>query len=140
MGFLRCHYCIFRTHIPEACPECKHSALWLGGTGTERVFSEIEKDFPWAKTVRWDFDTTRKKGAHGTIFQSIIKEGVDIVVGTRMVSQGLDLPGVTLVGVVDADGVLHRPDFRASERTFQLLVQTAGRSGRRGVRVIRRGS
>jgi primosomal protein N' (replication factor Y) len=130
---MRCHYCIFRTSPPGTCPQCKQKGLWMGGMGTERVFSEIEKEFPWAKAVRWDTDTARKKGAHAQIFEMIKTQGVDILVGTKMVSQGLDLPGVTLVGIVDADVALYRPDFRAGERTFQLLVQTSGRSGRRDV-------
>jgi len=130
---MRCHYCIFRTTPPEACPQCKQKGLWMGGMGTERVFSEIEKEFPWTKAVRWDTDTAGKKGAHAQILETVKTQGVDILVGTKMVSQGLDLPGVTLVGIVDADVALHRPDFRAGERTFQLLVQASGRSGRRDV-------
>jgi len=129
----RCHYCIYRAQPPKECPKCAHKSLWMGGTGTERVFSEIEKDFPWANVVRWDTDTAKKSGAHRMIFDSVQSKRADVVVGTKMVSQGLDLPGVTLVGIVDADVALHRPDFRAAERTFQLLVQASGRAGRRDV-------
>ena len=130
---MRCHYCVYRTDPPEACPQCREKGVWMGGAGTERLFAEIAREFPWAHAVRWDTDTAGKRGEHERIFESLKKEGIDILVGTKMVSQGLDLPGVTLVGIVDADTALYRPDFRASERTFQLLVQTAGRSGRRDV-------
>ena len=100
------------------------------GTGTEQVESAVHQLFPGARTLRWDRDTTRTKGAHWEIMEKIISYQADIIIGTQMLAKGLDLPLVTLVGVVLAESGLHLPDYRAAERTFQTLTQVAGRAGR----------
>jgi len=130
-GYLRCHYCNHARPEPGACPECG-GELQHFGAGTERVEEEVGRLFPRARVLRMDADTTARKGAHGRILAAFAAGEADILVGTQMVAKGLDLPGVTLVGVVSADQSLHMPDFRAAERTFQLLTQVAGRAGRGG--------
>src|SRR3970282_777854 len=100
------------------------------GTGTERVEQEVLKVFPNARTLRWDSETTRQKGAHDLLLSHFVSHRADILIGTQMLAKGLDLPLVTLVGVVSADTGLHVPDYRAAERTFQVLSQVAGRAGR----------
>jgi primosomal protein N' (replication factor Y) len=137
-GRLVCHYCNRRYPVPAACPECGSGRVRRVGLGTERVEEETHARFPEARTVRWDRDVTGGRGSHETILAKFLAHEADILIGTQMVAKGLDIPSVTLVGVVSADVALHLPDFRAGERTFQLLEQVAGRAGRgdRGGRVI----
>lgn len=127
---LRCHYCDYRQPVPNLCPKCKSSRIRYFGHGTQRLEEELAKFFPSNKIVRMDLDSTTRKGAHHRIYQELASGEVDILLGTQMVAKGLDLPRVTLVGVISADSTLNIPDFRAAERTFQLLTQVAGRAGR----------
>ncbi|MCX6361111.1 MAG: primosomal protein N' [Armatimonadetes bacterium] len=127
---LRCHHCDHGERLPVLCPECRGASLKGFGVGTERVEEEIQRLFPAASVARMDRDTTGRKGAHAEILGRFRSGEADILIGTQMVAKGLDFPGVTLVGVINADTTLHVPDFRASERTFQLLAQVAGRAGR----------
>jgi primosomal protein N' (replication factor Y) len=129
---LRCHYCDFQKKAPGLCPQCNGIQLQYRGTGTQRVEEELKMLFPSARIVRMDLDTTRRKGAHDQILRDFRDGEYDILLGTQMVAKGLDFPKVTLVGVISADTSLHLPDFRAAEKTFQLLTQVAGRSGRKG--------
>ena len=116
--------------MPEKCPNCGSSRIKQFGAGTQRVQAEVEQLYPKARTLRWDRDTTRGKGAHDTILSSFAAHEADVLIGTQMVAKGLDLPLVTLVGVVLADIGLNLPDYRSPERTFQVLSQVAGRAGR----------
>lgn len=127
---LRCHYCGHETHIPQSCPKCRGKHIADFGTGTERVEQEIHELFPNKTVVRMDVDTTRKKGSHQKILQKIEDGTADILLGTQMIAKGLDFPNITLVGVINADTSLYLPDFRAAERTFQLITQVSGRAGR----------
>jgi primosomal protein N' (replication factor Y) len=129
-GDLRCHYCGYRQDPPSTCPGCSSPEGVLLGFGTERVAEEVGTLFPHARVARFDRDTTSRKGEQRRILAAFHRGEVDVLVGTQMVAKGHDIPGVTLVGVVAADLGLHFPDFRASERTFQLLTQVAGRAGR----------
>ena len=127
---LTCHHCGYRRNMPGTCPRCKSGRIRAYGTGTERVESEVGKLLPNARTLRWDWETTRQKGAHHTILSHFANHRADVLIGTQMLAKGLDLPLVTLVGVVLADVGLNLPDYRAGERTFQVLAQVAGRAGR----------
>ncbi len=127
---LICHTCNHREAQPQQCPECKSTRIRYFGAGTQKIESELVALFPSVRTLRWDRDTTSGKGAHEIIMQRFSEHQADVLVGTQMIAKGLDLPLVTLVGVISADTSLHLPDFRASERTFQLLTQVAGRAGR----------
>ncbi len=127
---MRCHYCGYVVPKRKTCSTCGAETLRLGGTGTQRVEEDIAKAFPEAKIVRMDLDTTARKGAYQKILSSFASGEADILLGTQMVAKGLDFPRVTLVGVISADTSLNIPDFRSSERTFQLLTQVAGRAGR----------
>jgi len=127
---LHCHHCNYRRNIPRTCPACGSSRIRHLGTGTEQVESALQKLIPGIRTMRWDRDTTRTKGAHWKIMEEFSSHRADVLVGTQMLAKGLDLPLVTLVGVVLADTGLHLPDYRAAERTFQVLTQVAGRAGR----------
>ncbi len=129
-GNLRCHYCNFQARAPRLCPECGSRQVGYFGAGTQRVEKELQAALPEARVLRMDADTTTRKGSHQRILDTFAAGGADILVGTQMIAKGLDLPGVTLVGVINADITLHMPDFRAAERTFQLLAQVAGRTGR----------
>jgi primosomal protein N' (replication factor Y) len=129
-NILQCHYCGIVKHVPKACTNCGSLALKFFGTGTQRVEDELDYYFPSAKIERVDSDSINKKGKLGEILNSFRKGEINILVGTQMVSKGLDFSNVTLVGVVAAETSLWIPDFRADERTFQLLTQVAGRSGR----------
>jgi len=129
-GNLRCHYCNHSLTAPGVCPECGSRHVGYYGTGTQKVEEEIRMFFPGAGVLRMDGDTTSRKGSHGEILRAFREREADILLGTQMVAKGLDLPGVTLVGVINADTSLHMPDFRAAERTFQLITQVAGRAGR----------
>jgi primosomal protein N' (replication factor Y) len=135
---LVCHYCGRRTPPPSVCPICEQNRIRMLGIGTERVEQEAQRAFPDARTIRWDRDVTRGRDSHEAILSRFLSHEADVLVGTQMVAKGLDIPLVTLVGVVSADVALHIPDFRAGERAFQLLEQVSGRAGRgpRGGRVI----
>ncbi len=129
-GLLRCHYCNYTTDLPGQCPRCASRYIRHFGAGTQRVEEEARRFFPGARIVRMDSDSTSRKGSHERIFSAFRQGEADILIGTQMIAKGLDLPGITLVGVINADTTLHMPDFRAAERTFQLLTQVAGRAGR----------
>jgi primosomal protein N' len=127
---LRCHRCGFEQPEPQVCPQCNSRRIKFFGAGTQQVEQALIEQFPEARIVRWDADTAATPGAHDAILHRFMERHADIMVGTQMVAKGLDLPLVTLVGVVSADVGLALPDFRANERTFQLLTQVAGRAGR----------
>ncbi len=127
---LLCHYCGAKYKMITACTECGSKFLHYGGTGTERVVLELKQLFPSAKILRMDRDTTANKEGHLKILSAFAKKEADILVGTQMIAKGHDFPSVTLVGILDADASLHFSDFRSAERTFQLITQVAGRSGR----------
>ncbi len=129
-GRLHCHYCGYQQPILRSCPDCGSDRLRTQGVGTERLEAALEARFPDAKVGRMDRDTTSGRNAHARILQAFGQGKFDILVGTQMIAKGLDFPRVTLVGVVGADSGLYVPDFRSSERTFQLLTQVAGRAGR----------
>ena len=129
-GILRCHYCDYFMKIPSRCPSCQKEAIQSFGLGTERLEEEVLKCFPHARVRRMDSDITTRKGAFEKILKDLHDGEIDILVGTQMIAKGHDYPNVTLVGVVSADTALNIPDFRASEKTFQLLTQVSGRSGR----------
>jgi primosomal protein N' (replication factor Y) len=129
-GSLICHYCFYKRQMPRTCPQCKSERIRQYGTGTEKVEAEVQSLFPQARTLRWDFETTRQKGAHDIILNHFVNHHADVLIGTQMIAKGLDLPLVTLVGVVLADVGLSLPDMRSAERTFQVLTQVAGRAGR----------
>ena len=127
---MRCHYCGHEERIPYHCPDCGGDKIRYYGTGTQKVEEELQALFPEARILRMDVDTTRKKGAHERILQTFGEGKADILLGTQMIAKGLDFPNITLVGVLNADTALNLPDFRSSERTFQLLTQVSGRAGR----------
>ncbi|MBI3549857.1 MAG: primosomal protein N' [Elusimicrobia bacterium] len=128
---LLCHHCGRKTEVPKACPQCKDEILTFAGIGTQKVVAELKRLVPEAKVLRMDSDTVSKEKAKDEkIYEQFRDRKADILVGTKLVAKGFHFPDVTLVGVVDADTMLHMPDFRAAERTVQLLVQAAGRSGR----------
>ncbi|MGM9834374.1 MAG: primosomal protein N' [Bacilli bacterium] len=127
---LRCHYCGYTVFKENKCPECHEESLNYYGLGTEKLELELSKQFPNAKIVRMDTDTTIRKGSHQKIIDQFKNHEYDILVGTQMISKGLDFPLVTLVGVINADTTLNIPDFRSGERTFSLLSQVSGRAGR----------
>lgn len=134
---LLCHYCDHTQDVPEICGECGQSDFLPAGGGTEKVELNLQARFPEARILRLDHDTTRRRGSHQDILASFARREADILVGTQMVAKGHHFPGVSLVGVLAADHGLAMPDFRASERSFQLLTQVAGRAGRTGAgRVI----
>jgi len=128
--YLTCHYCGEKERISKVCPSCGSSYVKYFGVGTEKIEQEINRIFPSAKTLRMDFDTTRKKNSYEYIYNTFKNKQADILIGTQMVAKGLDFKDVTLVGVIAADLSLNLPDFRAFERTFQLLTQVSGRAGR----------
>ncbi|MGC9359083.1 MAG: primosomal protein N' [Anaerolineae bacterium] len=127
---LVCHHCGRIARQPETCPVCGSRRIKHFGAGTQRVEQEVKARFPEARVVRWDTDATIAKGSHDRLLSRFVEGRADVLVGTQMIAKGLDLPLVTLVGVVAADTSLHLPDFRSAERTFQLLTQVAGRAGR----------
>jgi len=127
---MRCHYCGHEERIPHQCPSCGSDKIRYYGTGTQKVQEELLQLFPEASVLRMDVDTTRKKGAHERILRAFSEKKASILLGTQMIAKGLDFPDITLVGVLNADTSLNLPDFRASERTFQLLTQVSGRAGR----------
>lgn len=127
---LKCHYCSYEESVPLHCPECNSDLIRYFGTGTQRVEEALTQLIPEARVVRMDVDTTRRKGAHEKLLKQFANQEVDILLGTQMIAKGLDFENVTLVGVLTADSMLHLPDFRSSEKTFQLLTQVSGRAGR----------
>lgn len=127
---LRCHYCGYGQRHPDQCPECMSPYLKNFGSGTQRVVNDLARYLPQARCIRFDSDTTRNKGAHRALLTRFAQGEADLLVGTQMLTKGIDLPQVTLVGVIAADGLLHMPDYRASERAFQTMTQVAGRAGR----------
>lgn len=127
---LRCHYCNYSILHPKKCPECESPYLKFFGTGTQRVLAELNQEFPDLTILRFDSDTTRTKNAHREILDKFSRGEADILIGTQMLTKGIDLAQVTLVGVVSADGLLFHADYRAGERAFQTLTQVAGRAGR----------
>lgn len=127
---LKCHYCGHEEPVPTKCPECASEHIRFFGTGTQKVEEEIAKLFPAARVIRMDVDTTRTKGSHERILKQFGDGEADILLGTQMIAKGLDFPNITLVGVLNADTTLHLADFRAAEKTFQLMTQVSGRAGR----------
>lgn len=127
---LRCHYCDYIRKMPEVCPECGSRYIRDFGIGTEKIEEEVKKTFPEASVERMDVDTTTRKGSHRQILKKIEDGETDILVGTQMIAKGHDYPNISVVGVITADTILNLPDFRSGERTFQLLTQVAGRTGR----------
>lgn len=127
---LKCHYCGYEQHAVNTCPECGSEHIRFFGTGTQKVEEEIAKVLPGVRVIRMDVDTTSRKGAHERLLTAFEEKRADILLGTQMIAKGLDIPNVTLVGVLTADTMLHLPDFRAAEKTFQLLTQVSGRAGR----------
>ena len=137
-GKALCHVCDYECDPPAFCPSCNHAGLRYVGIGTQRLEQEVRARFPGVSCVRMDSDSMRKRGSHDTALEQFRHGEARILLGTQMIAKGLDFPNVTLVGVVNADTILHQPDFRASERTFQLISQVSGRTGRgpRGGRVL----
>lgn len=127
---LKCHYCGLQKAIPRQCQHCASSSIRYYGSGTQKAYDELQQLLPNAKILRMDVDTTKKKGDHQRILQAFGQQEADILLGTQMIAKGLDFANVTLVGVLNADTAINLPDFRAAERTFQLLTQVAGRAGR----------
>ncbi len=127
---LKCHYCGMKYSMLSACPDCGGKKLSYAGTGTQRITAELQKLYPTARILRMDNDTTSGKEGHYKILKTFAEKKADILVGTQMIAKGHDFPSVTLVGILDADMSLHFSDYRSGERTFQLLTQVAGRSGR----------
>ena len=135
---LVCHHCNHHQPVPLVCPQCKSRRIRYFGLGTQRVVEAVRQTFPEARVVRWDRDTALRRGSHEEFLRQFVEHQADVLVGTQMIAKGLDLPLVTVVGVISADTSLHLPDYRAAERTFQLVTQVAGRAGRSplGGRVI----
>ncbi|MBB5172132.1 primosomal protein N' [Texcoconibacillus texcoconensis] len=129
-GSLDCHYCGYRERVPNTCPSCESEAIRFFGSGTQKVEEALNDVLPEARVIRMDVDTTKRKGAHEKLLNAFGRGDGDILLGTQMIAKGLDFPNVTLVGILAADTMLHLPDFRATERTFQLLTQVSGRAGR----------
>jgi primosomal protein N' (replication factor Y) len=127
---LICHYCNYQIGVPQACPNCKGLYIYYVGEGTEQLEMRVKEIFPESKVARLDRDTTRRKGSFEKIINEFADGVIDILIGTQMIAKGHDFPNVTLVGVISVDAGLSMPDFRAAERTFQLLTQVAGRAGR----------
>lgn len=127
---MKCHYCGHEEYVPKQCPECKGEHIRYFGTGTQKVEEELGKVLPEARVIRMDVDTTSKKGSHEKLLDAFQNGKADILLGTQMIAKGLDFPNITLVGVLSADTMLNLPDFRSSEKTFQLLTQVSGRAGR----------
>jgi primosomal protein N' (replication factor Y) len=125
-----CHYCNYAVAAPSVCPQCGFEGIRYGGLGTQRLEAEVRANYPRASVLRMDSDTMRRPGSHEESLQRFRRGEVQILVGTQMIAKGLDFPNVTVVGVINADTALHLPDFRAAERTFQLVTQVAGRTGR----------
>ena len=133
-GELRCHYCGYKEEVPRTCPTCGSTKVKTIGFGTEKLEDQLQILFPAARILRMDLDTTRAKNAYQQIISEFETGEVDMLVGTQMITKGLDFDRVSLVGIFDADRIIHFPEFRATERAFQMLTQVSGRAGRRGGR------
>jgi primosomal protein N' (replication factor Y) (superfamily II helicase) len=131
---LTCHRCEEKAALPKTCPQCRHPELKALGTGTEKVERQLKKIFPGAKIGRMDTDVTKQKDSYEEVLGNFRRGKIDIMVGTQMIAKGLDIPNVTLVGIIAADLALNLPDFRSAESTFQLITQVAGRAGRGAVK------
>lgn len=131
---MKCHYCGFESPVPASCPECGSKHIRYFGTGTQKIEEELGKILPEARVIRMDVDTTSRKGSHERILGDFQAGKADILLGTQMIAKGLDFPNITLVGVLSADTMLHLPDFRSAEKTFQLLTQVSGRAGRHSLK------
>lgn len=127
---MKCHYCGKEMSIPKVCPQCGKPYLKYFGVGTQQVEEQLNESFPSVRSIRMDLDTTRTRNAHYELLSRFERHDADVLIGTQMIAKGLDIPNVTLVGVIAADATLHIPDYRSGERTFQLLTQVAGRAGR----------
>ena len=127
---LKCHYCGYEEPVVKICPECQSDKIRYFGTGTQKLEEEIHREFPEASTIRMDVDTVTKKNSHEEILKEFKEKNINILIGTQMVVKGHHFPNVTLVGVIAADSSLNIDDYRANERTFQILTQVAGRAGR----------
>ncbi|WP_440895239.1 primosomal protein N' [Amphibacillus sp. Q70] len=127
---LKCHYCNYQEAVPTQCPSCESETIRYFGTGTQKIEEALNQLIPEARIIRMDVDTTTRKGSHERLLKQFGQKQADILLGTQMIAKGLDFPDVTLVGVLAADSLLNLPDFRAAERTFQLLTQVSGRAGR----------
>lgn len=127
---MKCHYCGYQEGVPNHCPSCESEQIRYFGTGTQKVQESLAKLIPEARVIRMDVDTTTKKGSHEKLLNQFRDKEADVLLGTQMIAKGLDFPDITLVGVLNADTMLNLPDFRASEKTFQLLTQVSGRAGR----------
>lgn len=127
---LKCHYCDYHEAVPNKCPSCESETIRYFGTGTQKVEESLNQLIPEARIIRMDVDTTQRKGSHERLLKQFAKKQADILLGTQMIAKGLDFPDVTLVGVLAADSLFNLPDFRAAERTFQLITQVSGRAGR----------
>lgn len=128
---LKCHYCGYSIPIPAVCPECGYTGLHMKGFGTEKIEDELALLFPKASITRMDLDTTRTKSSYQNIISNFEQRKIDILVGTQMVTKGLDFDNVSVVGILNADNLLSYPDFRSFERSFQLMAQVSGRAGRK---------
>ncbi len=133
-GMLRCHYCGYAEMLPKLCPACEENRIGIYGYGTERIAEDIQERFPQAKVTRMDLDSTRNKDAYQDIIESVSSGKTDILVGTQMITKGLDFEKVKTVGIISADTLLNFPDFRSNERAFNMMEQVAGRAGRKGER------
>jgi primosomal protein N' (replication factor Y) len=131
-GKLHCHYCGYKEDSPSICPACGSTHLEYKGFGTEKIEDELSLLLPEARIARMDLDTTRARNSLQTILNDLEEKKIDILVGTQMVAKGLDFSDVTLIGIINADSLLKFPDYRANERSFQMLAQVSGRAGRRG--------
>ena len=127
---LKCHYCGFEMNSLTECPECKSKNIKYFGTGTQKLEDEVKKNFEGITTIRMDIDTVTKKNSHEDILNKLKNDNIDILIGTQMIVKGHHFPNVTLVGIIAADSSLNIDDYRATERTFQTIVQAAGRAGR----------
>jgi len=127
---LTCHRCHYSIPVPQSCPQCLSRRLKFFGIGTQRIEDEVKRLFPEARLLRWDKDATTKRHAHEQLLTAFRERNADVLIGTQMIAKGLDMPQVTLAGIISADTGFSLPDFRAGERTFQLLCQVAGRAGR----------
>jgi primosomal protein N' (replication factor Y) len=127
---LKCHYCGHEEKMPNKCDSCGSEHIRFFGSGTQKVEEELTRVLPEAKVIRMDIDTTRRKGSHERLLSAFGRGEADVLLGTQMIAKGLDFPKITLVGVLAADSMLHIPDFRSAERTFQLMEQVSGRAGR----------
>lgn len=127
---MKCHYCEHKESIPQSCPKCFEKGMQYFGMGTQKVEEELYRLFEGIRVIRMDVDTTRQKGQHEKLLSAFERGQADVLLGTQMIAKGLDFPNITVVGVINADTSLNLPDFRAGEKTFQLLTQVAGRAGR----------